>query len=194
MVVTVNTDASFCPVQKVGGYAFWIKCDMGTIAKSEPIKEALNPEDCEFKALANAIHVLEHSVFNNKTIAHVVINSDCKWMFDKIGKKSDHEAGRAIALGIARIRKNNDRIKSAKKIYTLRYVKAHNGTPDARSWVNDWCDTQAKIAMNAQRKPFKPGKKEYEPVPVPGIESYSKFKKQFDDRVMSSIEHNSNIY
>lgn len=36
---------------------------------------------------------------------------------------------------------------------TLRakHVKAHNGTPDARSWANDWCDKQAYRCMAEAR-------------------------------------------
>lgn len=193
MVVTVNTDASFCSVQKVGGFAFWIKCDMGTIARSGKIKDPQNSQDCEMKALANAIHVLKNSVFNNGTIAHIVINSDCKWMFPKIGKKSNHEAGRFIANEISKIRKNNTRIKSVKKIYSLKHVKAHNGTPDARSWVNNWCDQQAKIAMNLQRKSVEEDRNVYLPVPVPGLEPYSKIKERFEKNMREKFENTSSV-
>lgn len=193
MVVTVNTDASYCPIQKVGGYAFWIKCDLGTIAKSGAIKTPENAQDCEIKAVANAVYVLENSTFNNGNIALVVINSDCKKMFPLIGKKSQHAAGRSIANAISRIRKKNKNITSAKKIYSLRHVKAHNGTADKRSWVNDWCDRQAKIAMQSQRKPFQPQNREYLPAPVPGLEPYSKVLRDFETKMKNRFEQQSNV-
>lgn len=31
--------------------------------------------------------------------------------------------------------------------YELRHVKAHSKVNDARSWVNDWCDKEAKKWM-----------------------------------------------
>ena len=35
--------------------------------------------------------------------------------------------------------------RKQKEYAEFRYVKAHNGTPDKRSYVNDWCDRQCKL-------------------------------------------------
>ena len=31
--------------------------------------------------------------------------------------------------------------------FEFRHVKAHNGVPDARSFINDWCDKEARKWM-----------------------------------------------
>ncbi len=54
--LTINTDASFHPEQKVGGYAFYIICDLFKIEKAGKFKA--NPKssiDAEMKCFGNAI-------------------------------------------------------------------------------------------------------------------------------------------
>lgn len=150
MRVTINTDGSFCPVQKVGGFACWIKSDIGTITKTGPIKCANDSQDCEMKAVANAVFILEKSYMNNGKISSIVINSDCQSMVSKIGIRSKNEIGKYIAKAIRDIRNENSP-KNKSSFHKFKHVKAHNGTPDARSWVNDWCDRMAKAEMNLQR-------------------------------------------
>ena len=150
MNVTINTDASFSHKHKAGGYAFWIVCDKGRIKSSGTLKEALNPQDCEMKCLANALHTLQKSEFNDGSISMIIVNSDCLYMFEKIGLGKGHpEVGKFIAKKFKSIFKNNpnERLKN-KKRYILKHVKAHtNDLTQSRSWVNNWCDKEAKKAM-----------------------------------------------
>lgn len=153
MTVTVNTDASYCPHQKVGGFACYIKCNSGLIRKSGKINCPEGPSDCELKAIANAFYILENSAFNDGSIDFIIINTDCKSIFRHVSEKSKYHAGKFIAKAIARIRENSTE-GCNKNMYHIRHVKAHSGIKDARSWVNEWCDANAKIEMKKQRVAF----------------------------------------
>ncbi len=143
--ITINTDASFHPEKKVGGYAFYIICDLFKIQKSGRFKKnPKNPEEAEMMCMANALHTLLHQKELPLTKI-IVINSDCLNSFHKIGLKKE-----GIGKMIAKILKEVRQKTSENNIlpnYDFRHVKAHNGTPDARSWVNNWCDKEAKKWM-----------------------------------------------
>lgn len=76
MNITINTDASWHPEYKVGGYAFWIVCDKFKITKSGNFKT--NPKsstDAEIMAIGNAIATLL-KVNENIECNLLVINTD----------------------------------------------------------------------------------------------------------------------
>ena len=75
MNVTINTDASFCPETKASGFAYWIVCNGQRIKGSAGLKDGQNSTDCEMKALANALVILERSPFNNGNLNTIYINS-----------------------------------------------------------------------------------------------------------------------
>ena len=147
MNVTINTDASFCPITKAAGFAFWITCDNGRSKVSWTVKNAETPTDAEIKCIANAIYYLEKSKFNNGKINRIFINSDCKPCFGLIRRKSPNKIGRFIANHLRKIFKDNPR-KTNDVRYELRHVKAHTGDlTEKRSFVNNWCDKEAKKEM-----------------------------------------------
>lgn len=149
MNVTINTDASFNHHHKVGGYAFWITSELGRIRQSGTLKETSDAQDAELKALANAVYVLLNSEFNNGSIEHIYVNSDCKMMFPKISVKSTNVPGKYIAETLNDILRKNMNGCIYGRI-SFRHVKAHtNNLTKSRSWVNDWCDKEAKKAMRS---------------------------------------------
>ena len=140
--VTINTDASFSPDYKVGGFAFYIVCDQFKITKSGMFK--INPKtsiEAEMMCMANALHTLLMQKDLPQT-KWIVLNSDCLSAFEKIKLKGKNSKGRLIAQILRKIR-----LKCGMPKFDFRHVKAHNGTPDARSFVNDWCDKEAKKWM-----------------------------------------------
>jgi ribonuclease HI len=155
--ITINTDASFCPDQKVGGYAFYIVCDCFKIQKSGMFKSKLSSSlDAEMKCMANALYMLS----NQKELPEaniIVINSDCLMSFEKITRKSLNLIGRKVANYLRSVRLKTSMNGVIMPKYEFRHVKAHNGTNDARSWVNDWCDKEAKKWMKKARE-LKPKK------------------------------------
>lgn len=147
MNVTINTDASFHPIYKVGGYAFWIACDKGRIKQSGTLKEAVNSTDCELKAIANALYVLEKSQLNDGTIRLIIINSDAKTVMSHIKPVKKKTVGSFIYKTVCRILSQSG-LSVSGKTFKVRHVKAHTGKLDKpRSWVNDWCDREAKKGM-----------------------------------------------
>jgi hypothetical protein len=151
MTVTVNTDASYCHTHKVGSFACWIKCEMGKITKAGPIKDPKNSFDCEIKAIANALYILKNSWFNTGSIHFIYINTDCIAVKGHIGLRKYSVEGKFIAETIRDVI-NPDYLNIGKEYYSIRHVKAHTGASDPRSYVNEWCDSQAKIILNIQRQ------------------------------------------
>lgn len=150
--ITINTDASFNSQKKVGGYAFYIVCDLFRVQKSGAFKvHPNNSMEAEMMCMVNALHTL----LNQKELPStklIVVNSDCLFAFERISRKSQDVIGRKIAYYIRQIRIKTA-INSIIPKYEFRHVKAHSGKGDARSWVNEWCDKEAKkwmrIAANA---------------------------------------------
>lgn len=159
--ITINTDASFSGEHQKGGYAFYIVCNDFRIKSGGPFRaDPRNSEDAEMMAIGNAIATLLRRVELPKTKL-LVINSDCKSGLSKIDKPNkilkvkNRPLPRKIRGLIDELLK---RIGNPK--VDFRHVKAHNGHPDARSWVNDWCDKEAKRHMKESvRKMNKHGQK-----------------------------------
>jgi len=157
--ITINTDASFCPHHKVGGYAFWIVCNNGRLKMSGELKSVNNSLDAETQALANAVYALRNSNLITGKVDFIYINSDCKQMFVRIGKNNRDEVGRFIAKNLSYIlKKGKMPYHGNNKRYDLRHVKAHTHTKTKRNWVNNWCDVEAKKHMQAQRNKIKQNK------------------------------------
>jgi ribonuclease HI len=142
--ITINTDASFNRKNGVCGFAFYIICDFFKITKGGAFKgRASSAMEAELWAMANALHTLEAQADLPEVKKAIIINSDCLWAFRQISLKSKNEAGRKVAQILKRLRKKTANRWGIRPAFEFRHVKAHNGTPDARSWVNDWCDKEA---------------------------------------------------
>jgi ribonuclease HI len=145
--ITVNTDASFSQKYKVGGYAFYIVCDIFKIQKSGMFKvHPKSPIEAEMMCMANALHALL-SQKELPVTKWIVINSDCICSFEKIKRKSTNVIGRTVANLLRKVRQKTSSRHAIMPKYQFRHVKAHNGSPDARSYVNEWCDKEAKKWM-----------------------------------------------
>lgn len=144
--ITINVDASYSSQYKVAGYAFWIVCDKFVIKKSGMMKVSpKGSEDAELMGIANAVYTLLKTP-ELPCCKLVVINNDCLGAQRKIGHKSQNPIARKIA-GI------NKQLRSAlystgtHPVIEFRHVKAHSGAKDKRSYVNEWCDAEAKKWM-----------------------------------------------
>ena len=145
--ITINTDASFSNKYKIGTYAFYIVCDVFKIQKSGYFKvNPENPMQSEMMCMANALA----TIVAQKELPEVkliVINSDCLNSFQRIGLKKTDKIGREVARQLKKLREKTAIKGVIMPDFEFRHVKAHNGTPDARSYVNDWCDKEAKKWM-----------------------------------------------
>lgn len=142
---TINTDASYHHKKEVAAWACWIKSSHYLIKKAELFEEfPANSSTAEALAIENALAALDDLISAEEFLQHqrdtvgikLYINTDSMWTIQAIRgnvKRSKH-------LAIAH------RVKSLADRYEIdiRHVKAHTDKDDARSWVNDWCDKQAK--------------------------------------------------
>lgn len=147
MLVTINTDASWCPDTLIATYAFWAVSDNFRIVKTGTFKnKCLNPSEAESKCIINALK----SVLIHKDITNVIINTDSQQSIDLFTTSTSHLRGENKETW-ASLRKVYKEVCGSVKI-TFRHVKAHTRVSDARSFVNRWCDTQAKKQLREARK------------------------------------------
>lgn len=108
------------------------------------------PYEMEVKAIINALAAIRKT--DHPPIIGFIFNRDNIWA--KSGRKGD-KLQRLLYNEIRLFRKDAERRLGAKTFAMLtrrqkeyaqfRHVKAHNGTEDKRSWVNDYLDKQCKM-------------------------------------------------
>jgi ribonuclease HI len=141
--ITINTDASYHIEKKVGGYAFYIVCDLFKIRKGGMFKNSpANSTEAEMMSIANAIATLLAQKELPK-VKWLIINTDSIPAITRIKKaaRTGNDLDKQVWL---LLRKLNSRLSAKSKI---RHVKAHSKMGDARSKANEWCDTEAKKWM-----------------------------------------------
>ena len=148
MIVTIVSDASFCPKSGAAGYGVWIASNRGKKAFGNQFRHKMtSSNEAEVCAIVNAI------CFALKTrylIASdtLVIDTDCR---------------AAIQLLNRRRKSSTKREQTALEIYTslvtkynltvyMKHVKAHTKSKDNRSLSNGYCDETAKANMRLARK------------------------------------------
>lgn len=141
MTVTITTDASFFHDHKMGGYACWIKSDVGLIKLSAAFKVMVETStDAEFKAIINALHLIK---LHGWKPTEIYINTDSKNVINTIegtGKKLPDYAIRNLHVYKSIVKELND------PKMLPRHVKAHLHTRTPRHYCNSWCDAEARKA------------------------------------------------
>lgn len=142
--ITINTDASFHPQQKVGGFAFWIKSDTFKLIGHGPFKrEPENAIHAEIMCIGNALGaLLFEKKINIPEAEFLIINTDCKEAIKHILDKNHNFDGYYVHKLWTRVKQ---KIKSNRNEF--KHVKSYTRTDDKRSYVNEWCDTKAKEEM-----------------------------------------------
>jgi ribonuclease HI len=141
-VITINTDASYDPKTKTGGFGVWIKSDFFTIKQAGKFKgEITDSNEAEIKAIVNALKILRSNLSaNNRSIQ----------MFDTLVINCDN----AVARGIINQKKVSQRFtvegsmlldltSGFKKVYA-KHINGHKASTNARQFVNNWCDQASK--------------------------------------------------
>lgn len=147
MICTINTDASFHPKLKWGAYAFWAISDRFKIQKYGGFRDkCLNPTDAEAKCIINALQVVLSS---DKDITRIIINTDSLNSVSIFENHRNNINRYGLHFG-DHLRRKFKKILidySSNVTVEFRHVKAHSNVDDARSYVNEWCDTHAKRKM-----------------------------------------------
>lgn len=132
---TIITDASFCHRTKAAGWAAWIAADeFPKIREFGPFKKPpKTSSEAEIQAALNGLFLAYRA-----GARLLLIQSDCLG----VGHMIDNRTKKFL---------NFQKLHLANSKVEYRHVKGHTNNPASRSWVNRWCDEQAKKAMRAQR-------------------------------------------
>lgn len=134
---TVLTDASWCPHEHVAGWAVWIVCNNERYKRYDAFFEKVaNAQEAEIKAIINGVHIAKR-VFNPD---HYHVVSDCTGAMTALQGKGTTKEWQNILTNI-----------TGDAMVTFKHVRAHTKGNDKRSWVNNWCDFNAKLAMRSLR-------------------------------------------
>lgn len=149
MLVTVISDASFCPQYKVAGYGYWIASGRGKQGGSgQIIEEVEDTNSAEMMAVCNAIWhgVTKHLIVQNDS---VLVQTDSLAAIDRLrGTRvvtMTDQQKRIVAYYEKTIRRMGLSV-------SLRHVKGHTVHQEARYAANRACDKRAKVEMRAARK------------------------------------------
>jgi len=142
MLVTVNTDASY--IHGYAGYAFWIVCNEFKVLKAGILRQKVKrPEIAEFKCIINACHILFKNDCSN--VNKIIINTDCMNVIHCLSKDQAMINRYNLKKEFTVLTNKFYSLFKGKNIeIELRHVKSHTGINDARSYVNEWCDREAK--------------------------------------------------
>lgn len=170
---TVIVDASYCPDTFASGWAAWVRVD----AVADAIKmygtfktQPRNSGEAEVMAAINGIWIAARA-----GASFILVQSDCMAVIHLLEETTS--SPRMRELWQNSLKDNGlDRL-----ILDGAHVKGHTRNMDARSWVNRWCDAQARIAMlevrkaraNRQKSPHKPGRRTFDPKTTRGNGSRS---------------------
>lgn len=144
MRATVITDASYCDRSRAAGWAAWIRID----GQSEPIRrygafktEVTGPTQAEMLAAINGVW-LAHQM----GATEVLLQTDCATVVMLAeGQVRRGKLRKAWAVAV-------DRAGLVNVSLSARHVRGHTKTQDARSYVNRWCDVNARAAMRHARR------------------------------------------
>lgn len=149
--ITMTADASRDPITGISGYAVWLSyTDIFNNYKSEKISGysgiTSSATHAEVSAIINGFDLLDNA--NLKT-SKLYINTDSKSAIDMLEGRVKIKIKHSIEI-------LKDCIKEFTKanwcMVSIRHVKAHSGTDEARKKVHDWCDKQARAEMRKALK------------------------------------------
>ena len=152
MHIDLIFDASFCPNKKFGTYSFYVKNGKSfSFSSSGRLKSCNSPSEAEIMALINALHAIKKSSLSGK-IGYLTIHSDCMNIFGKVTNKTENELGTVVMKYINEILNPNLNFKRKRPYYRMQHVKAHTGSQDEISRLNEYCHNQAKIQLQLRRQ------------------------------------------
>lgn len=167
MLLTLYSDASFCPKTLAAGWGAWAKrddWDRGQLYSGAIPERPPNPGVAELLGLAYAIEAMARGGHLDG-ITCLVLGLDSHEAMATLARLS-HAAPAsaesptvhaAVANGARNpseaARQAVSRIVSSVggRMMRLRHVKGHGGGKTARSWVNEQCDRAARLQMVALR-------------------------------------------
>lgn len=147
-LTTIITDASWCPKTNAGGWAAWVVNSGTRQKKSGVLRKYVGSFEAECAAITNGFFVA-HKTGLLVRKGKVIIQSDCTQALEVLidqGRTSNP----AVSKMIAQLAEYHHLYKYE---IEARHVRGHqNPNKDARTYVNNWCDREAKRHMREMRR------------------------------------------
>jgi len=134
---TVITDASFCPHTRAGGWAAWINVNWPEGRHERILRGGQfcdlpkTSGEAEKWACYNGIWIAAHMGARD-----ILVQTDLLSLVNN--RPPDYQEAAARWPSEVKVR--------------WRHVKGHTAGKDRRTWVNNWCDREARKHMKEQRK------------------------------------------
>ena len=154
MIITIFSDASYCPDTGVGAWAAWAKYDGNRMREAGKFRTlAINSTHAEMMAIVNALHTaMQHFQPHGAT---VLIQTDSIDAISRLSgytsKKGKKETSFAVQPAVDQFR---EIVAKYKISICMKHVRAHVRDMTPREAVNDWCDRTAKALMREARKEY----------------------------------------
>jgi ribonuclease HI len=151
MLVTILTDASWCPDTGAAGYGYWIASGRGKRPGGNVMKPAVNPCHAEMMAIANGLTVaLKAELVCDGD--DVLIQTDSTNAIRALTSQ-ELRYGDQFTLDMAAVRDYVTNLVARHKLrMEYRHVKGHSPRPEARFKANNHCDERAKLHMRRARR------------------------------------------
>ena len=142
MLVTIYTDASWTPDLAAG--AAWIRSEEGLIK----LRKRYESVDSAHAEGAMIYFAVKKALQEWDNVSVVLINSDhlgfvryLNVTHPTVPKREDLQKGVNLIF---------DMCNSRGVLIRTRHIKGHQGGHNSRSWLNEWCDTQARKARRGR--------------------------------------------
>lgn len=148
LLITLFTDASWCPKHKVGAYAAWMKVDGRTERAAGPLRGTIaSSGQAEIAAMINGFWLIG-KLLKPRRGTVVIAQTDC----EEVRRVLDPQRplppkDKRLALRLRGL----EVIVGLGLAVDLRHVEGHKGTKTKRNAVNTWCDAAAREAMGEAR-------------------------------------------
>lgn len=149
--ITLFADASFCQNTKAAGIAIWARDADKYCRRSKALTFAVDSaSQAEGIALGTAILFVLRE-FSYQPGDRLSIQSDCLSALDLFAENPKRKKPLPGCEAALRSRVLQE-VQRAGVTLCPKHVKGHEGTKDARSAVNTWCDEQARSRMREARR------------------------------------------
>ena len=137
--VTIVSDASYNSRNKSAGFAFQMRYGRMHLKAYGPLKGKLeNPTEAEMKSVLNALHSL---VKSDVKIHTLTIRTDCEFIVKHMFVEKKRKE--VFQVLISKMREYLEILDYTK--LNIVHVRAHKTPENSAEYVNDWCDTHAKL-------------------------------------------------
>ena len=153
-LITMFTDAGYCPDRKIGTWAVWAKRDGKTFRYSGVLRgEVDHSAIAELRAIVNGVCAVL-TVMKPEKATKIIAQSDCESAIGALlGSHFKRKSARARVENATKLLKK--KLQETGVVIEYRHVSAHRGTVDPRAAVNTWCDGECSRLLKQARQAAK---------------------------------------